>query len=656
MAGNKRSKRAAEDRAAKRRKEQDSLLENGVFTRSEAQDIDDSVPTKKSWDDEEQDYEMKPRTLAGYAEETIEGLPIKVKGKIERRVMKVKKEEPTPVEEDEEETEVHQDKEHDRFDAQEETVDSAASVLQLKEEIAELVENLMEDAEENIGCLTRLRKMAQSKNSNTCKFSMLALVPVFKSIIPAYRIRPLTESERREKVSKEVAKLRIYEESLVHNYKEYLDLLALLVKTPNNADPVRISLGNLAASAAVELLPSASSFNFNSDFFTILIRRVCKPNPLADPAYTKIIKAIEILLNEDEEGRISFEIVRILSKTIKSRSFMIDESTLNILLSLDVLQDFDPNTKVEEATKVKVKKKDRAHLSKKQRKARKELKQVEEEMRRAEQTVFAEEREKNQAEILKLTLSLYLNILKSNVPKLVGSVLEGLSKFGHMANFDLLGDFLEVMREIIASSDLNNLSPTEVRKVLLCIVTAFSLVSSHNRSKVSIDLTSFVDALYAVLPNLSLDAEIEYSHKTLRLADPLNSEFVKPSVNVSTKAELLLRALDHVFFRSKSGSKIRAAAFTKRLYIVLLNTPDKTSIAILKFLDKLMSKFPEIGGLYTTEDRIGNGTFQLEAETPTRSNAEAATIWENAIMLRHYSPLVVKGTKAMLEKSRGSLR
>lgn len=259
MAGNKRSKRAAEDRAAKRRKEQDSLLENGVFTRSEAQDIDDSVPTKKSWDDEEQDYEMKPRTLAGYAEETIEGLPIKVKGKIERRVMKVKKEEPTPVEEDEEETEVHQDKEHDRFDAQEETVDSAASVLQLKEEIAELVENLMEDAEENIGCLTRLRKMAQSKNSNTCKFSMLALVPVFKSIIPAYRIRPLTESERREKVSKEVAKLRIYEESLVHNYKEYLDLLALLVKTPNNADPVRISLGNLAASAAVELLPSASS-------------------------------------------------------------------------------------------------------------------------------------------------------------------------------------------------------------------------------------------------------------------------------------------------------------------------------------------------------------------------------------------------------------
>lgn len=106
-----------------------------------------------------------------------------------------------------------------------------------------------------------------------------------------------------------------------------------------------------------------------------------------------MVKALETLLNEDDDGRNSLEIVRILAKTIKSRSYMIDESVLNILLSLDVLQDFDPNTKDEDFTKVKVKKKDRAHLSKKQRKVRKEMKKVEEEMQKAEQTVLAEERE-----------------------------------------------------------------------------------------------------------------------------------------------------------------------------------------------------------------------------------------------------------------------
>ncbi|SCU96941.1 LANO_0E14774g1_1 [Lachancea nothofagi CBS 11611] len=652
MGSKKRSQKAAEDRASKRRKEQDALLENGLFTREDVEDIDDSIPNKKSWDDEEQDYEMKPRNL-GQSQDHVEGLPIKVKGKVERRMMLPE------VKDDITKEEAKPDPEQSPAEIEEEeqpSVDTVESVLKLKEELAELVENLMEDAEENIGSLTRLRKMAQSKNSNTCKFSMLALIPVFKSIIPSYKIRPLSDLEKRERVTKEVAKQRNFEEMLVHNYKEYVDLLGVLAKTPNGADPIQVSLGNLATSAAVELLPTASQFNFSSEVFTILIRRICKPNPLADPIYTNMVKAIETLLSDDDEGRISFDIVRILSKTIKTRSYMVEESALNILLSLEVLQDYDPNTKVDGPSKMKVKKKDRVHISKKQRKVRKEMKKVEEEMRRAEETVFAEERERNQAELLKLTLSLYLNILKNNNSQLIGAVLEGLSKYGHMSNFDLLGDFLEVMRELIATSELDNLSSTETRKVLLCIVTAFSLVCRHSEMKVNMDLSSFVDALYAIIPNLSLDADIEYSHKTLRLADPLNSEYCKPSVNVSTKAELLLRALDYVFFRSKSGTKTRAAAFTKRLYIAMSSTPEKTGVALLKFLDKLMSKYPEVGGLYSTEDRIGNGAFQLEAETPARSNAEAATIWENSLLLKHYSPLVVKGTKSMLEKSRESLK
>ncbi|KAM3164837.1 Nucleolar complex-associated protein 3 [Lachancea thermotolerans] len=658
MGSKKRSQRVAEDKASKRRKEQDSLLEGGIFTREDVQEIEDSIPAKKSWDDEEQDYERKPRKLAGYPEDNIERLPIKVGAKVERRIVRAPKVEPESNNDDSEDVDLMKnDDEEQSTEAEDSPVaDSLEAVLQLKEQIAELVENIMEDAEENVGSLTRLRKMAQSKNSNTCKFSLLALIPVFKSVIPSYKIRPLSDAEKKEKVSKEVAKLRNFEEHLVRNYKEYIDLLSKLAKTPNSADRKQVAMGNLAANALVELLPSASNFNFSTEVFTAIIRRICKPNPLADPVYQKMVKALETLLNEDDDGRNSLEIVRILAKTIKSRSYMIDESVLNILLSLDVLQDFDPNTKDEDFTKVKVKKKDRAHLSKKQRKVRKEMKKVEEEMQKAEQTVLAEEREKNQAEILKFTLSLYLNILKSNVAKLIGSVLEGLSKFGHMANFDLLGDFLEVMRELIANSELDNLSPLEVRKVLLCIVTAFSLVSRHSQMKLSMDLTSFVDALYSVIPNLSVDAEIEYSHKTLRLADPLGSDLVKPSVNVSTKAELLLRALDHVFFRSRSGSKVRAAAFAKRLYVAMLATPEKTSIAILKFLEKLMDKYPEVGGLYSTEDRIGNGSFKLQAETPARSNAEAATIWENILLLKHYSPAVIKGTKALLEKSRGSLK
>ena len=280
------------------------------------------------------------------------------------------------------------------------------------------------------------------------------------------------------------------------------------------------------------------------------------------------------------------------------------------------------------------------------------MKEIEEEMQKAEQVVSAEERERNQASILKMVLSLYLNILRNKSERLVGSVLEGLAKFGNMANFDLLGDFLEVMKELIFDAEMDNLTSAEVRKVLLCIVSAFSIVSNNNHMKINIDLSTFVDALYSILPYVSLDADLELSYKSLRLADPLNDELIKPAVNVSTKAELLLKALDHVFFRSKSGTKIRATAFTKRLYICMQHTPEKTTIALLKFIEKLTTRYPEVGGLYSTEDRIANGNFNMQTDSLSRSNPDAATLWENVILTKHYCPIVVKGVRSLSTKSK----
>ncbi|QEU60719.1 Noc3 [Kluyveromyces lactis] len=657
--GRKRSQKEIQERLAKRRKDADALLETGLF-QTEDVEVDDRMPSKSSWDDDEQDYELKPRTLKGQDDEdAVEGLPIKRNGKVERNMIKSQRNDVRKSKEDEADNESNDEEENSKDGAassgeeedDNEVPDTEETIIELKETIAELVERIMEEAEENTAALTRLRKMAGSKNPNTAKFSILALVTVFKSIIPGYRIRPLTELEKKEKVTKEVARLRNFEENLVLNYKAYVDLLARLSRTPNNDTPINVNLGNIATNAAIELTSSSMHFNFRSELLTILIRRISKPNPSIDPFYHKAIKTIEGILNEDEEGNVSVEVIRLLSKVLKTRNYNVDESVINVLLSLDVLHDYDPNTKTEEEFKMKLRKKDRVHLSKKEKKARKERKLIEEEMRAAEQAVSAEERERNQAEILKLTLALYLNILRSDITKLVGSVLEGLAKFGHMANFDLLGDFLVVMKELIANAELDNLSSSEVRKVLLCIVTAFSLVSNHTHMKLSMDLSSFVDALFTVLPYLSFDADIEFSHKSLRLADPLNNELVKPSVNVSTKAELLLKALDHVFFRSKSGTKQRAAAFTKRIYMALLHTPEKTSIALLKFLDKLTTKYPEVLGLYSTDDRIGNGEFRIDTDLPSRSNAEAATIWENSLLVKHYSPSVVKGVRSLFHKS-----
>jgi nucleolar complex protein 3 len=321
-----------------------------------------------------------------------------------------------------------------------------------------------------------------------------------------------------------------------------------------------------------------------------------------------------------------------------------------------VLNDYAPNAGEHHDDEVtKMKKKDRVYLSKKQRKQLKERKLIDEEMRNAEQAITAEQREKNQAQILKMLLTFYLEILKARPAKLMAAVLESLSKFGHMVNIDLMGDFLQVLREItediLLEKDLNS---NEVRQVLLCIITSFSLVANLPSKKVVVDLNKFVDYLYSLLPNLSLDTEIEFSHKTLRLMDPLSTTDLnmKPSVNVSTKAELLLRCLNAIFFNSKSGSSKRALAFTKRLYLALLHLPEKTDVALLKFLDKLLGRFDDMKTLYSTEDRVQNGVYNPEVDETERANTEVAVLWENVLLDNHYATNVQMGARHLFKMSK----
>ena len=317
------------------------------------------------------------------------------------------------------------------------------------------------------------------------------------------------------------------------------------------------------------------------------------------------------------------------------------------------MNDYSPNSR-ENDDSPKLKKKDRIHLSKKERKQLKERKLIDKEMREAEQAVTAEQREKNQAQILKMLLLFYLEILKARPVKLMAAVLESLSRFGHMVNIDLMGDFLQVMREIAEEILINkDLNSNEVRQVLLCIITSFSLVANLPSRKVVVDLNKFVDYLYSLLPNLSLDTEIEFSHKTLRLMDPLSSELnIKPSVNVSTKAELLLRCLNAIFFNSKSGSSKRALAFTKRLYLAALHLPEKSSVASMKFIDKLIGRYDDIKTLYSTEDRVQNGIYNAEIDETERANTEVAVLWENVLLDKHYATNVAMGARHLFKNAK----
>lgn len=725
--------RAADSKRKKAREALDALLASGagVFAHGRKDDGDDAAGDD-DWENQEQDFELKARSLRHI--KTVEGLPIKrADGRIERvmredtrhadadaaaAAAEAAAEERLKIEQElqEQRQKLQQEEERQQLsESEDEGLSPQEKLFKLKEEVADLALSLIEDPELNVSNLTRLRKMANLRNPVTAQLAIMALIPVFKSLAPSYKIRPLTDAEKREKVSKEVARLRQFEQLLVQNYQEYINLLAKLARVSytnslnnKNITHDEVAMGQLATKAACELsLLSLRHFNYRTEVFIIIVRRLNrKPLEANDlQVFTRCLRTLETLLVDDaDNGDISFEIVRVLCKSIRDKKFRIDESVINVLLSLLVLADYDPNHRTRDEGQPKLKKKDRVHLSKKERKARKERKEIDEEMRKAEQALTAEEREKYQAQILKMALTIYLEILKNGshgeAAHLMALVLEGLARFGKMANAELLGDFLEVLREIMLDimshhslydedgderpdggataddgdddDDDDDLSGggvfrgRDIRNVLLCIVTAFLLVTNHSatgRLPMSIDLSKFVTTLYGVLADLSLDCDLEFLHKSLRLADPLlvHTLVEKPAVNVSTKAELLLRCLDYVFFRSKNGTLPRATAFVKRLYMAVLQTPEKTSLALLKFVGKITSRYDEsLKGLWNTEERIsGEGSYVLGTERHIRrevelerSNAGAATLWETVLLDKHYCPMVRDGARSLMNNSK----
>jgi hypothetical protein len=62
------------------------------------------------------------------------------------------------------------------------------------------------------------------------KLALLSQLAVFKDVIPGYRIRPLTDKEKAEKVSQLVARTREWEQGLVQVYQSYLRSLEAELK------------------------------------------------------------------------------------------------------------------------------------------------------------------------------------------------------------------------------------------------------------------------------------------------------------------------------------------------------------------------------------------------------------------------------------------
>jgi nucleolar complex protein 3 len=542
-------------------------------------------------------------------------------------------------------------------------VSQREQVLKAKEELARLASLINEEPEEHIGSLKSLAHIAQSPNTTVKQLAIATQCAVYKDIIPGYRIRTLSEEDMKEKVSKEVKKLRSYEQSMIAGYQAYVRQLQSLSKSSkNNRSQESENLSVTAVSCASILILSAPHFNFRGELLRIVIGTLTRSHSTA--SYQKSIQTVETLFQDDDDGRPSLEAVVILTKMIKAKNYQVHESLLNVFLSLRLLSElsvkasYDRVDKDDTAPKEKKVKGKREFRSKRERKILKERKIVEKEMQEADAMVGHEERDRMQSEMLKLVFATYFRILRARTPQLTGAVLEGLAKYAHLINQDFFSDILEALKELIEKAQsavaedeeqehLEDSLRDPTRESLLCVVTAFALLQGQYgnaaASTLHLDLDFFVNHLYLTLHPVVLDANIELNAKSLHLPDPEeDSSRRRPNVNAKTTTVLLIRSLSSVLLPKaaiRSVPPVRLAAFTKQLMTASLQLPEKSCIAMLGLLaqtTKIHGR--QVAALWNTEERRGDGVFDPIRGELDGSNPFASTVWEGEILRHHYSP------------------
>ncbi|KAI1340564.1 nucleolar complex-associated protein 3 [Xylariaceae sp. FL0016] len=635
-----------------------------------------------SWD-LENDYEHKA-SKKGKKQETSQRLPVKLSSGQVRQVavpVNILKD----IESDEDWLDGAEagssDEEEEEKPPKPAPIPVKRQIMEAKEELAKIAAALNEDPEENMAAFKSLAKIGQSDIPAIQKLTLSTQLVVYRDVIPGYRIRPVSEAAPGEKLSKDVRKLRSWENSLISGYENYVKDLTRYAKAGRHQG---VGKGNDVATVAITcactLLTSVPHFNFRSELIKILVGKLSTKQ--VDSDYEKCLAALETLFREDDDGQPTKDAVSLLSKMMKAREYQIDENVVNLFLHLRLLSEFSGKASkdvVERAVgangkKIKQKKEFR---TKKERKAIREQKALQKDMDQTDALVSREERDRMQSETLKLVFASYFRILKMRVPHLMGAVLEGLARYAHLINQDFFGDILEALKDLIRDSDVPDISD-EVgedddkdtpsrdisREALLCTVTAFALLAGQDahsaRADLHLDLSFFTTHLFQTLFPLGLDPDLELGARSLHLPDPdaPQSGATKPrsnnKVNLQTTTVLLIRCLTATLlppWNIRSVPNLRLQAFTKQLLSASLHMPEKSTQAALALLADVGSTHGrKIASLWNTEERRGDGTFNPLSESVEGSHPAAATVWEGELLRRHYCPKVRQGV-GILEKS-----
>lgn len=185
-------------------------------------------------------------------------------------------------------------------------------------------------------------------------------------------------------ISKDVKKLRKFEQDLLSNYQLFLKSCEKLIKDFKDNEEIL----QVVYKCLTELLISKTHFNFRVNIIMTLVDRLGIEEPKS--VSELCCDAIKTLFRNDNTGEASLETVKLITKLIKSKSFNVPGNVLDTFLCLRLHNELS----IEKQEHVKPKKKNTMQYSRSIKKVMKEYKELDNELKEAEAVVDLEERKK----------------------------------------------------------------------------------------------------------------------------------------------------------------------------------------------------------------------------------------------------------------------
>ncbi|OON14621.1 nucleolar complex-associated protein [Opisthorchis viverrini] len=530
-------------------------------------------------------------------------------------------------------------------------------------------ECVLQSPEANMASLRELMKLFEAKKIISVKEIRLALVAslcvVFKDILPAYRIRSLTEQEKTQQMKKETRKLQFFEENLLINYRKYTEVLRVILQSkegPNLCKLLGKSLSQksskrqetyakidwnesdrtTALKAVCELLKAHPQFNLSDELIMAVLPFL---NDKREQVYSIVLKTLQLIFSDDCDGKVSLEICRAIHAFAKKKSYNKDK------------------------------------LEKKHEK----------EMAETRATQSREDRKKLNTLILNEILFVYFKLLKTTRnSQLLTTVLEGVATYSSLINVIYVDSLLLILNRFIAQES------TSLRDGLNCVNAALNVMNHPgSTSALETDPTRFYNHLYSLLgrmsgvcspcdkirPNTKLDslstayarsstpaafAVAQYIHKNT-ITKPISSvpdspnctpddEYSKGRVVLKDSEEMtdvMLSSLNMLLIRRRRDvSSNRVLAFVKRLAgaALAMSEPSCTGTILVQLIH-LLRLFPRCEVLFDSETEVG-GAYRPNVDDPEACLPASACLWELVVLERHPSLVVRELAKAALHWGR----